>query len=131
MARISGRHGEMYVDLTGSGSASPVPFLNKFSINFAVDKIDVTAFNDTNKVTIAGLPTTDGDFTGFYDTATPLLFTAATDGVARKTYLYPDNTSTAYFYGTAVFDFKVEVDNGGAAAVSGSWAAASSWSRVS
>lgn len=131
MARIAGRHGELYVDLTGSGAATPVPFLAKFSINFATDKIDVTAFNDANKVTIASLPTTEGDFSGFYDNATPQLYTAATDGLPRKTYIYPDNTTVAtYFFGTAIFDFNVDVDNAGAATVTGSWAAASSFNRV-
>lgn len=131
MARIAGRHGELYVDLTGSGSAAPVPFLNKYTITWATDKIDVTAFNDANKVTIASLPSTEGDFSGWYDNATPQLYAAATDGLPRKTYVYPDNsTVTTYFFGTAIFDFSIDVDNSGGVAVSGSWAAASSFSRV-
>lgn len=133
MARISGRHGELYVDLTGAGAATPVPFLSKFSINFTIAKIDVSAFNDGNKVYVAGLPDAAGDFSGFYDTATPQLYTAASDGIARKTYLYIDNSAGSvgtYFFGTATFDWKIEVDNAGAAAVSGTWSAASTWARV-
>lgn len=131
MARIAGRHGAMYIDLTGSAAATPIPYLNKFSINFTVDKIDVSAFGDTNKVYVAGLPDTTGDFSGFYDTATPQLYTAASDGIARKTYIYPDNTSVGtYFYGTATFDFTIDIDNAGAATVTGSWSAASSWAKV-
>ena len=131
MARISGRHGAMYIDLTGSAAATQIPYLNKFSINFTVDKIDVTAFGDTNKVYVAGMPDTSGDFSGFYDTATPQLYTAASDGISRKCYVYPDNTVPGtYFHGYATFDFKIDVDNGGAASVSGSWSAANSWAKV-
>jgi hypothetical protein len=102
MARIAGRNGVIYANLTSSGSAEPIAYLNTYTLNFAVDTIDVTAFGDTNKVKVAGLPDASGSYAGFYDTATVQLYTAASDGMARKMYLYPDRTNASqYWSGTA------------------------------
>jgi hypothetical protein len=59
-------------------------------------------------------------------------YTAATDGVARKFYLYPDlvNDPAQYWFGTILPDFKVDGDVGGAVAVSASWSAASAIAKV-
>ena len=132
MARIHGRKGQLYVGLASdSAVATPVTFLNKWSIDFATDKSDVTCFGDTNKVYVSGLPDASGSFAGFYDTDTAQLYTAAQDGLARRFYLYPTNADTGdYWYGTALFDFHSESDVSGAVAVSGNWAAASAVSQV-
>lgn len=131
MGRIAGRRGQLYVDLTGSGSASPVPFLKKYTFNSTQATIDVTAFGDTTKVYVADLPDASGTYDGFYDTATPQLYTAATDSLARKTYLYPDNSIPGtYFYGTATFDMVLDVDVAGAAAISGSFKAFTPFAKV-
>lgn len=131
MARISGRRGALYVDLTGSGSASPVPYLKKYTFASTVANIDVTALGDTTKVYVADLPDAQGTYDGFYDSATPQLYTAASDGLARKTYLYPDTSvSATYFFGTAFFDMNLDVDVAGAVAISGSFKAATSFQRV-
>jgi hypothetical protein len=132
MARIHGRRGRLYVGLASdSATAEPVAFLTDWSIKFEVDKSDVTAFGDTNKVYVAGLPDSQGDFGGFYDDATVQLYTAASDGLARKFYLYPDNSSTGkYFFGTSIFDFNVDGDVNGPVKVGGSWAAASAITKV-
>lgn len=132
MSRIHGRRGRLYVGLaSGSAVASPVTFLNSWSINFTTDKVEVTAFGDDNRTYVSGLPDTQGDFAGWYDTDTAQLYTAASDGDARKFYLYPDTDDAGdYWFGTAIFDFSVSgrVDN--AADVSGSFAAASKVSQV-
>lgn len=132
MARIHGRRGRLYVGLaSGSATAEPVTFLNAWSVKFETDKDEVTAFGDTNKVYNSGLPDSQGDFAGFYDDATPQLYTAASDGAARKFYLYPNtDTATQYWFGTAIFDFNVEGDVGSSVKVSGSWAAASNVAKV-
>jgi hypothetical protein len=131
MARIHGRNGRLYANLTSGGTAEPVTFLNNWSINFNVDNVEVTAFGDTNKTYVAGLPDASGNYAGWYDDATVQFYTAATDGVARKFYLYPDTTSTGkYWFGTAVFDFNVSAAVDGAVAVTGDWNAASLVSRV-
>ncbi len=131
MARIHGRSGRLYVNLTSAGTAEPVAFLRDWSIGFATDNAEVTAFGDSNKVYVAGLPDTTGSFSGFYDDATVQTYTAAVDGVARKFYLYPDTGSTGkYWFGTALFDFNVTGAVDGAVSVSGDWNAASAVVKI-
>ena len=131
MARKHGRNGRLLAAVASGGTAEPIAFLKTFSISFATDNVDVTAFGDTNKVSVAGLPDSSGSYDGFYDTDTAQLFTAATDGVARKFYLYPDySDTTEYFFGTAIFDFSVSQAVDGAIGISGDWQAASSVSKV-
>lgn len=110
-----------------TAAAEPVAFLRSWSINMAVDRVDVTAFGDTNKVYVAGLPDASGDYAGFWDNATAQMYNAATDGLARRFYLYmTTDVNTEYFYGTAFFDFAVSGAVDGAVEISGSWQAASS-----
>jgi hypothetical protein len=131
MARNHGRRGRLYVGITSAGVAEPIAFLRDWSINFSVDNVEVTAFGDANKVYVAGLPDSSGSFSGFLDDATAQLYTAATDGVARKFYLYPDTNSTGiYWFGTALFDFNVAGAVDGAVTVSGDFQAASGVSKV-
>lgn len=132
MSRIHGRRGRVYMGLTSDTDvATPLPFLASWSISFATDKAEVTAFGDTNKVYVAGLPDASGDFSGFYDDATVQTYTAATDGLARKFYLYPNtSTSTQYFWGTILPDFSVNAGVGDAVQISASWNAASQIQKV-
>lgn len=132
MARIHGRRGRVYLGLASdTATAEPVAFLNAWSISFEVEKAEVTAFGDTNKIYVSGLPDASGDFAGWYDDATVQTYTAATDGLARKFYLYPDNTSTVkYFFGTILPDFSVESGVGDAVSISSSWNAASAIAKV-
>lgn len=134
MARKHGRRGRLYVGLASdTAAAEPVAFLRDWTIDFSVDNVDVTAFGDTNKVYVAGLPDASGTFAGFYDDATVQLYTAATDGLPRRFYLYPDNTvNTAgpYWFGTALFDFSASGQVDGAVTVSGNWNAASAVAKV-
>jgi len=126
MSRIAGRNARIYMALASGGTAEPVAFQASWSISAATNKIKVTAFGDSNETYVAGLPDANGQFAGFYDDATVQTYTAATDGVARKWYLYPDTTNTAkYFFGTVLADFSAEASVDGATTVSASWAAAS------
>lgn len=127
MARIHGQRGRLYVNITSGGTAEPIAFLNSWSMNFNTDTQEVTAFEDTTKVYVAGKPDASGTFGGWYDTATAQTYTAATDGVARKFYLYPDNSSTSqYWFGTGIFDFSVKGGTGEAVSITGNFKAASS-----
>lgn len=130
MARVAGRSGRLYVNLTSGGTAEPVTYLNQWSINFATDNIEVTSFTDTHKTYVAGLPDCSGSFSGFYDDATVQTYTAAVDGVARKFYLYPTSSTTQYWFGTALFDFNASSDVNGAVTISGDFAAATAVAKV-
>ena len=124
MARKHGRNGRLYAAITSGGTPEPVAFLNQWSIDFTVDNVDVTALGDTNKTYVAGLPDASGSFSGYFDSATPQLYTAATDGVARGFYLYPDTSEATFWSGTALFDFSVSGQVDGAVTISGDWNAA-------
>jgi protein involved in polysaccharide export with SLBB domain len=132
MARIAGRRGQLYVGLASdTAAASPVPFLKKYTFSSTAESFDVTAFGDTTKVYVAGFPDAQGTYDGLYDTATSQLYTAASDGLARRTYLYPDNSIPAtYFMGTATFDMNLDVDAAGTVAVSGAFKAYTPFSKV-
>lgn len=133
MARISGRNLRMYVGVASdTAAAEPIAYISKFTINSETDDFEVTAGGDTNKVYVSGLPDAQGTFNGFYDDATAQTYTASTDGLARRFYLYPKTPSTAgpYWFGTALFDFGAELDVGGAATISGSWKATSTITKI-
>ena len=119
------------MNLTSGGTAEPIAYLNSWTIKAATDKADVTAFGDPNKVYVAGLPDASGDFSGFYDDATVQTYTAASDGVARKMYLYPSTSNTTdYWFGTVLVDFEADGSVSGAVSVKASWNAASSIAKV-
>lgn len=132
MGRYHGRNGRVYLGIASdTASAEPVPYLATWSINFATDKTEVTAMGDANKVYVAGLPDASGEFSGFHDDSTAQTYTAATDGLARKFYLYPNTLNTAkYFYGTVLPDFNINGGVQGAVEISSSWNAASTVFKV-
>jgi hypothetical protein len=131
LARIHGQRGRIYVNITSGGTAEPIAFLNSWSLNFATDTVEVTSFEDTTKVYVAGKPDASGTFAGWYDSATAQTYTAATDGVARKFYLYPDHSSTSqYWFGTGIFDFNAKGGTGEAVSITGNFRAASSVAKV-
>ena len=131
MARSHGRNGVVYLSATNGSLASPVTFQASWSINFTVDKQDVTAFLDSNKVYVAGLPDASGDFSGFWDDATSQTYVAATDGLARNMYLYPNITAdpNIYFFGTVLPDFAMDGAVGGPVNMKATWNAASKIQR--
>lgn len=132
MARKAGRNGQLYLSLDGTAAASPVLYLNKFSINRSVNFIDVSSFDDTAKAYVAGLADAKGNVAGFYDAGagaagSDALYNAAIDGIARAFYAYLDrNTPTLdYFYGTAFWDFSLDSGVEAAIAVTANFQAAS------
>lgn len=131
MGRIAGKTGRLYAAITSGGQAEPITFMTQWDMNFATEKNDVTAFGDVNKMYVSGFADATGSFAGFYDDATPQMYTAAVDGVPRRFYFYPDvTTTTKYWHGQAIFDFAVSQQVSGGVAISGSWAATSEVKRV-
>lgn len=135
MSRIHGRNGIAYVAVLNGVAASPMAFLTDWTINFTVAKVDVTAMGDQNLIWVAGLPDANGDFSGFYDTATAQTYVAATDGLARNFYLYPSTLGAQgsapgqYFFGTILPDYSVTGGVAAAVALKSTWNAASSIQR--
>jgi len=125
--RHHGRNGAVYVAVTNGTAAVPCAFQASWTLNKTVDKQDVTAFGDGNKVYVAGLPDAAGDFSGFWDDFTAQTYVAATDGLSRNFYLYPDiqNTPNAYFFGQILPDWSIDGAVGGPVNFKSSWSAAS------
>jgi hypothetical protein len=112
--------------------ASMMAFLSDWSISFSTNKVDVTAMGDKNLTYVAGLPDSSGDFSGFMDDESAQTYVAATDGMPRKFYLYPNSTEqTEYFYGTILPDYSVSGSVTSAVTLKSSWNAAGPIKRVS
>ena len=126
MSRHHGRNGSVYLSVTNGGSASPVAFQASWTLNKTVAKQDVTAFGDGNLVYVAGLPDSSGDFSGFWDDATAQTYTAATDGLSRNFYLYPDlqNSPNVYFFGQILPDYSIDGAVSGPVNFKSTWNAA-------
>jgi hypothetical protein len=131
MARKHGRTGRLYADFSSAGAAAAVPIasLTQWSIDFSTDKVDATAFGDSNRQYLAGLPDSSGTFSGFYDDTERSAYAAAIDNTAnnaRRFYLYPDtNSTTKYWFGLGLFDASYSASVDGAIELSGNWAASS------
>ena len=126
MSRHHGRNGSIYLSVTNGALPSPCAFQASWSLNKVVDKDDVTAFGDANKTYVAGLPDASGDFAGYWDDQTAQTYTAATDGLSRNMYLYPDiqNSATVYFFGAVLPDWSIDGAVGGGVNFKSSWNAA-------
>lgn len=106
MPAVHGRSGVLYLGPTNGAAAVNVARMTTWTVNYTTDQVEVTAFGDSNKTYVAGLPDASGSFSGFWDSgATSTFQTAARDGQSRKMYLYPDGTSTRYWYGDVLLDF--------------------------
>jgi hypothetical protein len=113
--------------VTNGTAASPCAFQASWTLNKVVNKQDVTAFGDGNLVYVAGLPDASGDFGGFWDDSTAQTYTAATDGLARNLYLYPDiqNSPNVYHFGTVLPDYSLDGAVAGPVNFKATWNAAS------
>ena len=131
MVRRHGRNAQVYIGVTSGAAASPVTFQASWSISMVVDKQDVTAFGDSNKTYVAGLPDASGDFSGFMDNSTSQTYIAATDGLARNFYLYEDavNDPNVYWFGTILPDFAADGAIAGPVNFKSTWNAASKIQR--
>ncbi len=129
--RFHGRNGVLYIGATTSAAASPVSFMTDFAIDSKSDRSDVTAMGDTTKVYVQGLPDSNMTFSGFRESDAKQLLAAAQDGLARKWYWYESSSDTsAYFWGTAFFDFSSTWSVNDAAKFSGTGAAATPTATV-
>ena len=129
MTRIAGRRGRVYLGVTTGAVATPVTAQATWNINFTQATIDVTAMGDTTKQYVADLPDASGGFNGFFDDAASAseLFSAATDSLSRKFYLYPDLSSPTKFYQGEILVESMDSEGGIGNAVTANvtWKAAS------
>lgn len=124
MAVYHGKSGRVYMSTTGAGTASPVLSLNSWSADLSTDRVETTAFGDTNKTYVQGFQDSKISFEGFWNDADTTLFTAISSATGCKLYLYPSlNAASKYLYGPFWVDASINVGTGDAVKVSGSAAA--------
>ncbi|MGE0460898.1 MAG: hypothetical protein AB7Q16_05975 [Vicinamibacterales bacterium] len=129
MARYAGRKGKVMIGATVGGAAVQVT-LSEWSLDQTTERFDVTSFQDANKVYVQGLPDLQGSFSGFWDHSETTLFDAAGAAGAVNMYLYPSTDAAGiYWYGTAYIDASINTAVNGPVAISGSFAAASTWGK--
>lgn len=130
MARIHGHRGRVRMDPTGGSAVVTVASLNEWALDIARDRVDVTAFGDTNKIKVNGLPDYTGTLGGWWDaTTTPTAFFDVVLGtVAPMLVLIPDwDAPTFLFKGLANLDGSIKISATGAVGVSGKFDAAGPW----
>jgi len=132
MGRLAGRNGRIYLGIASSAAtAEPLPFVASYNISWKSPKINVTAMGDNNNIYVAGIKDASGSWSGWYDDATAQSYTAATDGLPRKFYLYPNtNTLTQYFWGQVLADMSIDASHDGGISMSADWAAYSDITKV-
>lgn len=97
MATTHGKSSRIYL---GTSTATPIAETTEISVNFGADYADDSAQGDTNRSYKPGLFDFEGSISGWYDTASDTLLTAALAGTQQKMYFYPSvNNSLQYFYG--------------------------------
>ena len=108
-----------------------VASLNKWTLNAATDKADVTAFQDKNKQYVVGLKDLKGSLGGWFDDEDDTLFDAADAGTPVDLELLPVNSITGLSWkGPAYLDASIDVPANGGIAVSGDFVAAGDWVRT-
>ena len=106
----AGRNARILIDTSsaGTGSASIISSKNKWTLDQSTDTFEVTAFEDTSKSYVVGLPDAKGTVEGFWDSADTNVYNVIGSSVGRKIYIYPDavNNIGTYFFMTAFFAAK-------------------------
>lgn len=128
MARRHGKNGLVSMDPAGGSTYVAIASLKSWSLDAESENVNVTAFADTNKQYVKGLPDYKGDLGGWWDSVEGALFDAAFGSVPVGLKLTPSTVDAALFFsGLAYVDAGVDVDAEGAVAVNGSWVAAGNW----
>ena len=134
--RVHGFHGSIeFRDIT---PAVVLGSMSQWVMNQTREFADVTAFQDMNKVWVAGPRDIGGTVAGFYDMAatgpgvSEPLFDAAEGDLPVKMALIPDSLHAANFWeGLAYLDVSVTVQTPGAVTLAGNWKGAGPWTRTS
>jgi hypothetical protein len=132
MARYHGNKGKILLSPTLAGIPVATASLTTWSLDMSTDLVEVTAFGDANKIYVQGLKDVKGTIGGWFDDTNDALFDAADSVDGCFLYLYPASSAPSkYWYGPAWMSASIDVDVKGAIGVSGTFAAAGAWGRVS
>lgn len=130
MARYHAKNARIYMSTSGTGVAAPLLGAAAWTLNKATDRVEVTAFGDSNKQYVQGFADISGDFTVVWDDTDDTAFDAAESADGCRIYLYPSTlVSTIYHYGPAWVDVSHSAAVDGRVEVTGSFAANGNWGR--
>jgi hypothetical protein len=137
----SGRNGAVKWDPTGAGGATAVDLISikSFQVSLATEKINVSCFQDQNRVYIPGLRDISGTLGGFWNSEDLSLIEATELTAPGYLELIPDTTdlngattpAPYSFSGLAYLDAEINTDVEGAPELSSSFMAAGSWTMPS
>lgn len=131
--RLHGKNGQIYMDADG---ASPFSYalladLNAWTLDMKTDRVEVTAFGDTNKRRVSGLPDFSGTIGGWFNAFNVAYLDAVLAGIAVQLKLIPNSAdSTVFFSGLANIDGSVNCPATGGVSMAGTWDAAGNWTFV-
>jgi len=131
---LSGRDGLVKWDPTGVGglTAEALASIKAFTLSLATEKINVTCFQDTNRVYIPGMRDISGTLTGFWNSDDMSLIEATALTAPGMLELIPHSNDPSAatphaFTGLAYMDAELDTDVEGAPALSGTFMAAGPW----
>ena len=130
MAKIHGSRGQVAMDVAGGTTYTTVADLNSWTLDTTRDTAEVTAFGNTNKQFVLGLPNYTGTLGGFWNTtSSPALFDAIFGTAAVGLKLTMDTAvATDFFSGLAYLTGGgIAVGVGGAVTITSGWVAAGNW----
>lgn len=129
--RKHGSRGQMKMDPAGTIPGTPVVVgdISEWTADFDRDEVDVTAFGDTFKQYVMGLPNSGGTFAGWWNSASfPSLFDVVLSAVPVTLVLVPSSDEPTYFLqGLAYLDASINCAANGAVSISGKWRGAGEW----
>lgn len=129
--RLHGKNGRIQMDAAGGSSVVTLGDLDAWTLDMSTDRTDATAFGDTNKHKVSGLPDFSGSIGGFWNalaSSSPAYFAAVLAGIAVTLRLIPNTADpTVYFQGLSNIDGGINVSAKGAITTSGKWDAAGNW----
>lgn len=130
--RLHGKNGQVKMDPAGGGALVTLADVNAWTLDMSTDRVDVTAFGDTNKRRVSGLPDYQGTVAGRWNAATsPAYFTAVLAGTPVTLRLIESTADAGvYHQGLANIDGSISVDSNGAVTWTGKWDAAGNWAMT-
>jgi hypothetical protein len=128
MAILSGRYGIVKWDATGLPSP-PTPLtvisIDSWKLSLKTDYIDVTCFQDPNKIYVQGFRDISGSLTGYWNSTSNVIIQATGATVAGYIELTMNtNEPTFKFGGLAYMDADIDVQAKGAPKLSATFKAA-------
>lgn len=133
----SGRNGEVKWDPAGGAGAAAeaLASIKAFTVSMKTEKINVSCFQDQNRVYVPGMPDISGSLTGFFNSADLALIAAARATTPGYLILIPDTTDLDTgvppvpfaFEGLAYLDAEINTDVEGAPELTGQILAAGPW----